>query len=316
MQRPRDSVPAGVAFSGGAYILWGLLPLYLVLLAPAGPYEIVAWRVVFSLVFCAILLALVRGWRRTAALLRDRRIVGWLALGAALLTVNWTAFVYAIATGQVVEASLGYFLNPIITVLLGVLFLRERLRPLQWAAIAVAAVAVGVLIAFHGAVPWIALALAFSFGFYGLVKNRTGGRVDAISGLAIETAILVPLAVVVLVLIAAGNALLAFGAPGLVFGTLGPWHALLMSLLGVATAVPLLLFAAGARRMPLSLVGLMQFFAPILQFVIGAWVLGEPMPFERWIGFAIVWVAVVLVVADAVPQIRAAQRRRVNRGRT
>ncbi len=303
MQRPQTSVSAGVAFSLASYLLWGALPIYLVLLAPAGPYEIVAWRVVFSLALCAILIAVVRGWRRMAVLWRDRRVVGWLGLGAVLLTVNWTTFVYATSSGQVIEAALGYFLNPIITVLLGVIFLGERLRPLQWAAIVIAAIAVVVLIVAQGSVPWIGLLVAFSFGFYGLVKNRVGGRVDAISGLTIETVLLLPFAVLVLCLIAGGNQLLAAGSGGLVFGTLGPWHTFLMTMLGVATAVPLILFAAGARRAPLSYIGLTQFVAPILQFITGVVFLGEAMPAARWIGFAIVWLAVLLIAVDFVAQI-------------
>lgn len=312
MQRPRDTAPAGVAFALGAYGLWGLLPLYFILLDPAGPFEIVAWRIVFSLIFCAVLLTAVRGWAKARTIVADRRLLGTLALGAVLLTVNWTVFVIATNTDQVVEASLGYFINPLISVVLGVVFLRERLRPLQWAAVGVSAVAVVVLIVGHGTFPWIALVLAGSFGLYGLVKNRTGGRVDAISGLTIETAVLTPVAAAVLVGIGFGVPVLSLGDDGLEIAAHGPWYALLMSLLGVVTALPLLFFAAAARRIPLSWVGLTQFLAPVLQFILGVVVLHEPMPPERWAGFVIVWVALALLVIDMLGSARRRKRTQDN----
>jgi len=291
----RSSTSAGLAYSFAAYLLWGVLPVYFVALEPSGPIEIVSWRVVLSVVFCAVLITVVRGWRRFLTVLRDGRAMGFLALAAALIAVNWLVFVYAVDEGQVVEASLGYFINPIVSVLLGVLLLRERLRPLQWAAVAVAGVAVITLVAFHGTFPWLALTLAFSFGFYGYVKNRTGGRVDAVSGLAVETAYLTPIAIGALGWVAATD--------GLSLGTHGAWHTVLLLSAGAVTAVPLLLFAAGARRLPLSIVGLIQFFTPVLQFLTGWLLLGEPMPLERWLGFGIVWVAVLLLGVDMVRQI-------------
>lgn len=291
---------AGFAYTAGAYLLWGVLPAYFILVEPTGPVEIVAWRIVLSLVFCAILIAVTRSWARFFALWRQGRIVGWLALASALLTVNWTTFVWAVVNDHVVEAALGYFINPIVTVLLGVLVLRERLRVLQWVAVGISLVAVLVLAIGYGSFPWVALLLAFSFGFYGLVKNRTGGRVDAISGLTIETVILTPVAAGALVWIAATS--------GLVMGTQGVWHSVALSLAGVVTAVPLLLFAAGARRLPLSMVGLMQYLAPILQFITGAVILAEPMPPARWAGFAIVWVALVVLTVDMVRHTRKTRR--------
>lgn len=292
---------AGLGYAVGAYVLWGVLPVYFVALAPSGPIEIVSWRVVLSLVFCAALLVVVRGWGRTLALLRDPRVMGWLTLAAVLITVNWLVFVVAVDSERVLEASLGYFINPIVSVLIGVLLLRERLRRLQWAAVAVAAVAVVVLIAFHGEFPWLALTLAFSFGFYGYVKNRTGSRVDAASGLAIETAVLTPLAIGALVWVQVTS--------GLTLGGHGTWHTVLLLSAGAITAVPLILFAAGARRLPLSIVGLVQFFAPVMQFLTGWLLLGEPMPPARWLGFGIVWVAVLLLGIDMVRQIPRNRRR-------
>ncbi len=292
--RGRSAFGPGLAYAIGAYLLWGVLPGYFVLLDPAGPIEIVAWRVLLSLAFTLLLVAIVRGWRRLGAVVRDGRSMAWLALAGCLVTVNWLVFVFAVLTGHVVEGSLGYFINPIVTVLLGVL-LRERLRPLQWVAVGVSGVAVVVLAVGYGSFPWIAILLALSFGFYGLVKNRVGGRVDAMSGLVVETAYVAPVAVVGLVWVGATG--------GVAFGQHGAWHTVLLLCVGAVTAVPLLLFAAGTRRLPLSVVGFTQYFAPVLQLVTGVVLLGEPMPPARWIGFAIVWLALGILTVDMVRQL-------------
>ncbi|MDQ1131145.1 EamA family transporter RarD [Microbacterium sp. SORGH_AS_0888] len=275
-----------------AYLLWGFFPLYFLLLSPTGPWEVVGWRIVFSLVFCAVLLAIVRGYPRVRAVLRTPRLAGLTALAGALIYVNWQVYLVATLTGHLIEASLGYFINPLVTVLLGVIVLRERLRILQWLTIGLAAVAVVVLIVGYGTVPWISFALAFSFGMYGLVKKQIGPRVDALSGLALESMWLTPVAVVQLAVVAATS--------GLTLTTAGPAHASLVAAAGIVTAVPLLLFAEGARRAPLSLIGLLQFATPILQFITGAWILGEPMPLERWIGFGIIWLALVMLSVDSI----------------
>jgi len=289
--RGRSTFASGLAYAGGSYLLWGILPAYFVLLDPTGPVEIVAWRIVLSLAFCLVLVAIVRGWRRLAVILRDRRAMAWLLLAGLLVTANWSVFVFAVLTGHVVEAALGYFINPIVTVLLGVL-LRERLTVLQWIAVGVSAVAVVVIAVGYGAFPWIAVLLAASFGGYGLVKNRVGGRVDAMSGLAIETAYVTPLAVGALVWVGATS--------GVSLGQHGVWHTLLLLAAGAVTAVPLLLFAAGVRRLPLSVVGFTQYLAPVLQLITGVVLLGEPMPLARWIGFAIVWLALGILMIDVV----------------
>jgi len=281
---------SGLAFAVGSYLLWGALPLLFYALRDAGPVEIVSWRIVLSLGFCAIIVTLVRGWSRLLSLLRDRTAVRSLGIASALILVNWLVYVAASVSGHVVEASLGYFANPIVTVLLGVVLLRERLRPLQWVSVGVGALAVIVISVGYGSFPWIALALAVSFGLYGYAKNRVGPRADAVSGLTVETAILTPLAVVALGVVGATT--------GLSLGALGPAHAVLMLSLGVATATPLLLFAAGARRLPLSLMGLAQYIAPILQLLVGVLVLHEAMPLERWLGFGIIWVALVILSID------------------
>jgi chloramphenicol-sensitive protein RarD len=291
----------GILFSLGAFGLWGVLPVYFLLLAPAGAFEIVGWRVIFSLVFCVVLLSATRGWAKMYAILRDRRTALTLLVAGLFMVVNWLVFIYAATSGHVVEASLGYFANPVITVLLGVFVLREKLRPLQWAAIGISVVAVVVLAINYGAFPWISLLLAFSFGFYGLVKKRVGATVDAISGLAIETMWLAPIAAVMLVVVASTS--------GLAFGTIGAGHTLAMVGTGIVTAVPLLFFAAGSRRLPLVYMGLTQYLAPILQFVIGVFVLQEDMPVARWAGFAIVWVALIVLTVDMVRSARTNRAR-------
>ncbi|MCD5346290.1 EamA family transporter RarD [Agromyces sp. S2-1-8] len=291
---------AGLGYAISAYLLWGVLPIYFIALAPTGSVEIVAWRILLSLVFCALLITVTRGWSKFVALLRNRRVLFTMAAAGALIFVNWETYVYAAVNEQVVEASLGYFINPIVTIFLGVLVLRERLNPTQWVAVGISIVAVVVLAVGHGQFPWIALLLAFSFGFYGLIKKRVGPRVDAVSGLTLETLWLAPVAAAQLWWIAATE--------GLTMGAEGAWHAVLLSLAGVVTAVPLLLFAAASRRLPLIYMGFIQYFAPFIQFIVGVAVLGEPMPPERWIGFALVWVALAVLTVDLVRRGRAARR--------
>ena len=290
----------GLAFAIAAYGLWGFLPLYFSVLAPAGAIEIVAWRILLSLAFCALLLTVTRGWGALVVILRDRRTVLILGAAGVFVLVNWVVYVFATLTDHVVEASLGYFTNPIVTVLLGVLVLREKLRPLQWAAIAISAVAVLVLAINYGQFPWIALALAFSFGLYGFIKKQVGGRVDAISGLTIETAWLAPLAGIVVGILSANGEL--------VMGSQGAIHTSLLLAAGVITAVPLLLFAAAARRLPLVYIGLSQYLAPVMQFLIGVFLFHEEMPLARWLGFALVWVALIVLTVDMLRSNRSSRR--------
>jgi chloramphenicol-sensitive protein RarD len=301
VRAPRAGVNRmGLGYAVSAYALWGFLPIYFIALAPTGPVEIVAWRILLSLVFCAVLIAVTRTWRAFTALLRDRRVVLIMGAAGALIFVNWLTYVFATLSGQVVEAALGYFINPIVTVFLGVLVLRERLNAVQWTAVGISIVAVVVLAVGYGQLPWIALVLAFSFGFYGLIKKRVGGRVDAVSGLTLETAWLAPLSAVLLVVVGATG--------GLTMGTLGAWHTVLLLAAGAVTAIPLLLFAAASRRLPLIYMGFIQYFAPFIQFLVGVVVLREPMPLERWIGFGLVWVALVVLTFDLVRGARTARR--------
>lgn len=304
-QRRTSDETVGFLSTLSAYVLWGVLPVYFLILAPTGAWETVAWRIVFSVAFCLVALAITRGWLRVIAIFRNPKLAALTALGGGLVYINWQLFVLAAQGGQVVESSLGYFINPIVSVLLGVLVLHERLRPLQWTAIGVAALAVVVIVIGYGEMPWISLGLAFSFGFYGLVKNRIGPSVDAVSGLTLETVWLLPVAIIQLIVVAVTS--------GITIGVGGIGHVALIAGLGITTAVPLLLFAIGTRRIPLTMVGILQFAAPILQFLVGVVLLHEPMPPERWIGFGIVWVAVVILVTDS---LMAGRRARATVART
>ena len=294
-----DERRLGVLTGLGAYALWGLFPLYFPLLEPASGLEIVAHRVLWSLVFVGLLLFGLRRWSHVRAAVTDRRTLLVLAAAAVLIAVNWLVFVYGVNSGHVVETSLGYFINPLVSVLLGVVGFSERLRPLQWAAVGIAAVAVGVLTVDYGRPPWIALSLALTFGLYGLMKKLV--RVEAAPGLFVETALVALPAVVVLGLL--------HGAGSGTFAQEGPSHALLLASSGAATAIPLLLFAAAARRIPLSVVGLLQYLTPLMQLSIGVFVYSEPMPPARLAGFAIVWLALAVFTVDMLRHARANSRR-------
>ncbi|CAH0163527.1 hypothetical protein SRABI83_01010 [Arthrobacter sp. Bi83] len=287
---------AGVLFGIGAYGLWGLLPLYFFVLHPAGAVEIVANRVVWSLLFCALLITVTRAWRVLGAAFRDRSVLGTLAIAAGLIAVNWLTYTYGVTTGQAVEASLGYFINPLVSVLLGVFVLKETLRPLQWAAVGIGFIAVGVLTVSYGKLPWIALTLAISFGLYGFVKKRVGPRVDAITSLSMETIVLTPLAAATMIFLGvSGGASLASNGAG---------HFWLLAASGIITAVPLLFFGASARRLPMTTIGLLQYFAPVLQFIVALAVFRETMTLDRWIGFGVVWLALLLLTVDMLATAR------------
>lgn len=291
----RWGLPLGLS----AFVLWGAMPLFFPLLEPAGPVEIIAHRVVWSLVFCLVLLVATRSVGSFVAVLRSRRTMGALALASLLIVVNWTTYVYAVLSGHVLDAALGYFINPLLTVLLGVLVLRERLRVAQWVALGFGAAAVVVISTGVGGLPWIALVLAGAFGLYSLVKNRVGRDVDALPGLAAETAVATPFALAYLVVL---------GLTGVgTFTTQGAGHALLLAACGVITGLPLLLFSAAARRLPLSVVGMLQYLTPVLQFLLGLLVFGEHMPPTRWAGFVLVWVALVILSVDGTRQARASR---------
>ena len=288
----------GVAYATSAYLLWGLLPLYWPLLEPSTSLEVLAHRILWSLVVVGALLAVTRRLAQVRAAVRDRRRLARLALAAVLVAVNWGTYIYGVSSNQVVETSLGYFVNPIVTVLLGVLVLGERLRLAQWTALGAAFVAVVVLTVENGSPPWIALVLAFSFGAYGLLKKTAG--VGAVEGLAVETAVLLPVAAAYVAFLGVSGAS--------TFGTEGLGHAGLLAVSGVVTAVPLLLFGAAASRVPLTTLGVLQYLAPTLQFVLGVTLFDEPLPLVRLLGFVLVWMGLVLFTADLVRHHRRSLR--------
>jgi chloramphenicol-sensitive protein RarD len=294
---PNPSVQrVGLMYAFAAYAIWGLFPLYFMALMPANPFEVVSYRVLFSLVFSALLVSITGGWRKLVAVLRDRSSLLMLGAAGILIFINWEVFIVAVYQNKVIETSLGYFTNPLVTVALGVVFYRERLRALQWGAVGLGLLAVIVLTIAYGQLPWIALTLAFSFGLYGFFKKRVGGDVGAVAGLAIETAWVAPIAIVQLIVVA------SFG--GLSALSLGPAHAALMMSSGAVTAIPLIFFAAGARRIPLTWIGLIQYFTPLSSFLLGIFVFGEAMSPSRWAGFGIIWLALVLLTVDVFRSTR------------
>lgn len=303
-ERDVSEVTRGTAMGVAAYLLWGLFPLYFDALKPTGPWEILAHRILWTLVLCGAALLILRdlGWIRPV--LRQPRLLAGVTIAALLISTNWIVYIVAVTSGHTSDAALGYFLNPLVTVALGVVVLRERLRPLQWVAVGIGVLAFVYLAVVAGTFPVTALALAFSFGLYGLVKNKVGAHLNALQGLTLETAILAPIAAAVLVGIAVWGG-------GLDFARHGAGHAALLAFAGVATAVPLLLFAAAARRIPLVTVGLIQFATPIMQLLCAVLFLGEHVSPERWIGFGIVWVALTLLTVDTVVTLRRARAGRL-----
>lgn len=296
MTRAPDEIRRGSLFVLAAYGIWGLFPLYFAALRPSGALEILAHRIIWSLVFCGLILLLRRDLTWLGPALRNRRLMLGMLAAAALIATNWGVYVYAVVSGQTTEAALGYFLNPLVTVALGVVVFGERLRVLQWVAVGIGAGAGVYLSISAGTIPILALVLAFSFGLYGLVKKAVGVSLTAMRGLALESAILAPVAVGIIIWAeVAGRATL---------GREGAGHTLLMLSAGVITAIPLLLFAAAARRVPLTTIGLIQFITPVLQLLVAIFLLDEQMSRERWIGFAIVWVALVLLTADMLRRRR------------
>ncbi|GAA3657746.1 EamA family transporter RarD [Streptomyces fenghuangensis] len=289
----------GLLFGFAAYGMWGLLPLYWALLEPAGATEVLAHRMVWSLPTALVILAALRRWAWVRPLLRDPRRLALIALAAGLISVNWGLFIWAVGSGKVIEASLGYFINPLISIAFGVLLLRERLRPAQWVAVGIGAVAVGVMTVAYGRLPWLSLALAVSFALYGLIKK--GVRLDGVASFGAETAVQFLPAVAFLVFLGSrGEA---------TFATEGAGHTLLLSLAGLATALPLIFFGGAAVRLPLSTIGLLQYLAPASMFLLGLLAFDEEMPPERWAGFLLVWAALCLLTWDALRTARRSRAR-------
>ncbi|MFD9543624.1 EamA family transporter RarD [Streptomyces sp. NPDC060022] len=288
---------AGLLYGIGAYGMWGLVPLFWPLLEPSGAMEILAHRMVWSLGVVGIALLALRRWAWIGELLRQPAKLGLIAIAATVISVNWGIYIWSVNNGHVVEASLGYFINPLVTIAMGVLLLGERLRPVQWTAVATGFAAVLVLAIGYGQPPWVSLALAFSFATYGLVKKKV--NMGGLESLAAETAVLfVPALGFLLWLAARGDTTFLVGGAG---------HGALLAATGLVTAVPLVCFGAAAIRVPLSVLGLLQYLAPVFQFGLGILYFHEAMPPERWAGFALVWVALMLLTWDA---LRTARRTR------
>lgn len=288
----------GALYGAAAYLMWGLVPLYWRELDRASPVEVLAHRIIWSLLVVGVILAVRRrvGYVRA---MRGRRL-RLLSIAAAIIAVNWGTYIYGVQSGFVVETSLGYFINPLLTVVFGVVLLKETLRRAQWIAVAIAAAAIGVLTADYGRPPWIAIVLAMTFATYGLLKKRAD--VDAVESLAVESAVLwIPAALLI--------ALLAVRGQG-AFIAAGASQSVLLASSGIISALPLLCFGAAAVRVPLTTLGLLQYLAPVMQFLLGVLVFREAMPASRWIGFVLIWVALVVLTVDG---LRAARRRFLER---
>ena len=283
----------GLLFGVSAYSLWGIFPLYWPLLEPANPLEIVSHRAVWTLVFCFIVLAATKALKSTLATLKRPKVAVKLFLSSLLVSINWLVYIWATNNEHVVEASLGYYINPLIIIGFGVIFLKEKMRGLQWAAVTIASIGVLVLTLDYGRLPWIALTLAVSWGSYGLVKKQLG--LGALEGLAIETFISSFFYLAYLIYV--GNQ--GTGQFGQGWGL-----TLLLMSAGAITAIPLLLFNGSTNRLPFTTIGLLQYITPTLQFSIGVWVLNEDMPTARWAGFLIIWVALVALTLDLVKSSR------------
>ena len=290
----------GIGYGLSAYLIWGSFPLVIAMLSFADPFEIVVWRVIFGFAFGLAVILVTRKFSEYLSVFKQPKQLLWISLAAIVIYINWQVYVYAVADNHVLEASLGYFINPLVTIALATIFLKEKLNVLQWVAVGLGGVAVLILTFNYGQPPVIALTLALSFGIYGLAKNRLGGKVSALSSFTVETTLLLPLGIVQLVVLA--------GMMQIQFGYAGLAPSLGLAAYGVLTAIPLLLFGAAAKRVPLSYIGFMQYLTPTLQFLLGLLVFQEPMPAARWLGFAMVWFALSILSFDALRQLRNRSR--------
>jgi chloramphenicol-sensitive protein RarD len=296
----RERERNGIGYGLAAYGIWGAVPLFWPLVARAGSLELLAHRVVWSLVISVglALVLLPRGWYGRIA---TRRTLLMLGLAAAVVSVNWGVYIWAVNHGHVVETSLGYYINPILSILVGVVVLGERMAVLQWVSVGLAFLAVVVLTVEYGRLPWISLVLATSFATYGLMKKQVNG--GAVETLTIESALLAPVAL--------GYLLYLQAQGGSTFGTLGWGHSLLLAATGVVTVIPLLFFAASATRLPLSTLGLLQYLAPTLQFLLGILYFHEEMSAGRWVGFGLVWLALMIMSGHGLHRANASRRDRL-----
>lgn len=277
-----------------AYLIWGFFPLYFHELLPSTAVEILANRVIWSLVFVVVITTFIRRWRHVGALVRSSGKLAGIALAGFVVAINWFVYIYGVNSGHVVETSLGYFINPLISVMFGVFVFRERLRSVQWAALAIGALAVAIIAYDYGRLPWIALTLATSFATYGLIKKRLG--LPPTDGLLLESSALVVPAIAYMVWLSASGRS--------TFTSVSASHTILLVFAGALTAIPLLLFADSANRLPMTSLGVLQYAAPILQFAIGVFLLDEPMPTSLLVGFGLVWIALAVFTWDALQHAR------------
>ncbi|MFY8050763.1 MAG: EamA family transporter RarD [Aquiluna sp.] len=294
MKRKSES-SVGLLYGLSAYLIWGSFPLIIAAAYFADPFEVVVWRVVFGFIFAALLVSIVGGWKEILQIVKSAQRLKWVAVASLMIYINWVVYVVAVATGNVIESSLGYFINPLVTVLFAVLLLKEKLRPMQWVALSIGAVAVVVLTLDYGRLPFIAIALAVSFGIYSLAKNRVGKKIPALQSFTIESGLVVPVALVQLWLVSQSAQIMLFS---------GFVETSILVGFGILTAIPLILFGAAASRVPLSTIGFIQYLTPTIQFSIGFFVFGEPMPAVRWVGFALVWVSLAILTIDALKRKR------------
>lgn len=287
---------SGFFFGVGAYGMWGVFPVYFTAVAVVGGLELIPWRVIMTVVVLAVTLSVIRTWKKFWVAVKTPRLLGLLSIASLLLYANWLVFALSVMAGNVIETSLGYFINPLVTILIGVVVRKEHLTRLQWWAVGVAAVGVMAVAIGYGRVPWIALCLALSFAGYGAIHKAVGDDIDGLTSLAVETVTSFPVALVQLAFVGAFSGITSFSH--------GPSIAVLVLLSGVFTVVPLLCFAEAASRLPLSWLGFLQFLTPIMSFLYGYLFIGEDMSVTRWMGFIGVWIALTLLVIDIVRRSR------------
>jgi chloramphenicol-sensitive protein RarD len=293
MKNPEHNYARGFLFGLTAYIIWGGFPIIIGMLGFASAFEIISWRIVFGFLTGFLLLLITRQFRSVFEVFKNKSNLLWVAASAILIFINWSIYVIAVASHHVVEASLGYFINPLLTILLAVIFLKEKLGRAQWVAVGFGLIAVIVLSFDYGRLPWIALSLATSFGVYGLAKNKLGGKVKALTSFTIESGFVVPLAILQLILVDLIGGGLMFASQG-IGGSAG------LVAYGLLTAIPLILFGTAAQYVPLRFIGFMQYISPILQFLVGIFYFQEPMPAARWFGFILVWCGLAVLIFDAL----------------
>jgi len=287
------STVKGLTYGLSAYLMWGSFPLIINFLSFASPWEIVVWRIVFGFLTAAAVIGYRKDFKALWQVVKNKNQMRWIVIATVLIMVNWQVYVIGIASHHVIESSLGYFINPLVTIALAVIFLKEKLPPIQWVAVGLGLLAVVVLTVDYGQPPWLALTLAFSFAVYGLAKAKLGNQVSAVNSFAIEAGLLLPVALIQLWFVSLQPQGVSYLSHGLV-GASG------LSLYGVLTAVPLIFFGLAAQHLPLRYVGFMQYLTPSIQFVLALTIFHEPMPLVRWVGFGIVWGALALLSFDLV----------------